>query len=134
LRGTLRHSALLHPPLLQGYFTAILKTLQSICKACGRVLLPEAERTAFLRRLRGKGKERGSNKAVLKKVIDACKLAKQCPHCGVRNGSVKKLVGTYKLVHDPYSKNSVRGWRCGSLLSRTQLHRESMMTEPVADP
>lgn len=93
------------PVFHQGYFTAILKTLQTICKACGRVLLPEEERAAQLRRLNARPNERGSNKAIIKRVLDLCKAAKVCPHCSAPNGSVKKLVGTYKLVHDPYSKH-----------------------------
>lgn len=92
----------------QGYFNTILKVLQCICKTCGRVLLADEERFQVLRKLKNRPKERGSNKGIIKKLSEKCKTVKLCPYCHMYNGGCKKLIGTYKIVHDPYSKNLVR--------------------------
>lgn len=89
---------------MQGYLTHTTKVLQSVCKACGRILLPDQVRAAFLKQLTGRRKERGSSKALMKTIITECKKAKACWYCHAPQGVVKKIAGTFKLIHDPYSK------------------------------
>lgn len=91
---------------MQGYFTHTLKALQSICKACGRILLPDTVRSAFIKQLTGRRKERGSSKALMKTIITECKKAKVCWYCDAPQGVVKKIAGTFKIIHDPYSKQA----------------------------
>jgi hypothetical protein len=89
---------------VQGYLALTVKVLQSICKVCGRILLPDKARAAFLKQMAGRRKERGSNKALLKAIITECKKARTCHYCEAANGPVKKISGTFKLIHDPYTK------------------------------
>lgn len=89
---------------LQGYFIQTLKILQAICKACSRILLPDATRGMYLRSITGRRKERGSSKGLIKAILVDCKRLKRCPYCDAPNGTVKKIAGTFKLLHDPYNK------------------------------
>ena len=41
--------------------------------------------------------------AVLRKVLDKCKKTRECPHCGERNGLVKK-VGFAHIVHERFKE------------------------------
>lgn len=86
-----------------GFIKHTLSILQSICKTCSRVLLPDNERLSYLRKIR-KTKEALSKAALFKKVVDKCKKAKHCPYCHVANGVVKKISGvpTLKIVHEKY--------------------------------
>jgi DNA-directed RNA polymerase III subunit RPC1 len=90
---------------LQGYFTATIKILQSVCKACGRVLLTDKQRAAFLRTLHGRrGRERNANRGAHKAILAECKKARQCPRCLAHNGPVKKMAASFKVLHDPFAK------------------------------
>ena len=89
---------------MQGYLTHTTKVLQSVCKTCSRILLPDQVRAAFLKQLTGRRKERGSSKALMKTIITECKKTKTCWYCDAPQGVVKKVAGTFKLIHDPYSK------------------------------
>jgi DNA-directed RNA polymerase beta' subunit len=89
-----------------GYFKSTVQVLQCICKSCARLLLPEAERAAFARRLRSTRLERVAREATFRRMLDRCKRARVCPRCGDDNGVVKKAPGSLKVVHDPYVKNA----------------------------
>lgn len=84
-----------------GYFKACLQVLQCICKSCSRVLLSEAERDGFLKRLRNPRLEGVQKAAIVKAVYEKCRKAVMCPGCGEGNGLVKK-VGVLKIVHERY--------------------------------
>jgi len=88
-----------------GYFKHIVVILQSICKTCAAVMLPELERQQFLRKFRNPNMERLHRQKLAKKLSDRCKRLKICPSCGAYNGTVKKITGTLKIIHDKYSKN-----------------------------
>lgn len=91
-----------------GYLKNTVQILQCVCKTCSRVLLPAGERSAFLRRFRSLRTERVQREAVFKRVLDRCKRTKLCPHCGAENGVVKKVTGTLKIIHDPFTRNKGR--------------------------
>ncbi|KAJ1964136.1 DNA-directed RNA polymerase III subunit C1 (rpo31) [Dipsacomyces acuminosporus] len=84
-----------------GYFKMTQTILQDICKTCSRVMLEEADRRTFLRRLRMPGIDGLQTRALVKSVNERCKKVTYCPHCGATNGVVKKLAAL-KIVHDKY--------------------------------
>lgn len=81
-----------------GLVTASIATAQCICKTCSRVLLHEASRAKFLKRMRhprGMGAlERGN---LHKKIVAECKKATTCMHdsCFALNGSVRKVLQSF---------------------------------------
>ncbi|KAI9735817.1 MAG: DNA-directed RNA polymerase III subunit RPC1 [Cirrosporium novae-zelandiae] len=85
-----------------GYLKRIITILQCICKECSRVLLPEKERRAFLRSLRGPNIDQLRRTQICKKIHDECKKSKQCFHCGAYNGQVKKAGQGLKITHDKF--------------------------------
>jgi len=57
-----------------GFMKHTLNLLQCICKTCSRILLPDSERLAFLKRMRKAAAVGALAKAaIFKKVIDKCK-------------------------------------------------------------
>lgn len=36
----------------------------------------------------------------LERVLDKCKKTRLCPYCGAKNGTVKKLTGAFKIIHE----------------------------------
>lgn len=63
--------------------------LQCICKACARVLLGPEERARFLRAFRSARLERAHRAGIFKRILEACKKRRSCPHCGALNCTVK---------------------------------------------
>ena len=88
-----------------GYFKNIISILQQVCKECSRVMLPEEERTQFLKRFRNPRLEIVPKRALSKKLADKCKRCRTCYHCGGANGVVKRAGASLKIVHEKYSKN-----------------------------
>ncbi|KAG6038237.1 hypothetical protein E4U41_004402 [Claviceps citrina] len=85
-----------------GYLRFVISVLQNICKSCGRVLLEEPERQAFLKELRRPHLDNLRRTQILKRVNESCRKVKQCHYCGATNGQIRK-VGVLKLVHDKFS-------------------------------
>ncbi|CAB9505110.1 DNA-directed RNA polymerase subunit beta' (Fragment) [Seminavis robusta] len=87
-----------------GFLRHTLYLLQCICKTCSRVLLTEADRSAFLRRMRSPRTDILGKSATFKKVVDKCKKCRNCPYCAALNGTVKKITGapTLKIVHERF--------------------------------
>ncbi|CAG2111312.1 unnamed protein product, partial [Medioppia subpectinata] len=81
-----------------GYFRFIVYTLQSICKRCSRVLLPNELRNRFIWKFRKPDLSFLEKKAIHKEIVDKCKKVKSCPFCATFNGPVKK-VSLYKIIH-----------------------------------
>ena len=94
-----------------GYFKSVLTLLQCICKRCGRVLLPEegaveaSRHTEIMLAAMRRGGDVGTRRRNLKKVVDACKRCKLCPHCGATNGAVRKVASALRITHDPWGKD-----------------------------
>ncbi|XP_042455743.1 DNA-directed RNA polymerase III subunit 1-like isoform X4 [Zingiber officinale] len=68
-----------------GYFNSILNILKCICKVCGRILLVEDDRKAFLKKMRNPKADISMKNSLMKKIRDKCKLS-ICPWCGSKNG------------------------------------------------
>lgn len=87
-----------------GYLRHTLHVLQCICKSCSRILLVDSEREAYLARFRNPRTDILAKHATLKKVVEKCKKARECPYCGASNGTVKKITGapTLKIIHEKY--------------------------------
>jgi DNA-directed RNA polymerase III subunit RPC1 len=104
--GHFGYVALELPVFHIGYFKATLQVLQCICKTCSHLLLPDSEKRRWARRFRSPRAERVPREAMLRRVAEACKRARVCPHCGAHNGVVKKAGGALKIVHEAYAKAS----------------------------
>lgn len=105
--GHYGHIKLELPVFHIGYFKHTLTALQCICKTCSRVLLHDASRAKFLKRMRNpRGMGALERASLHKKIVTECKKATSCFHesCYAINGTVKKVTGsqTLKLVHDRY--------------------------------
>ena len=71
------------------------------------MLLNEEERRFYINLFRVR-KDPHEREAVRKRVQDACKKVKYCPHCDEYNGAIKKVVGqALKVVHDKFNPKSV---------------------------
>lgn len=88
-----------------GYFRSTLQILQCICKTCARVLLTDKDRRSTAKKFRKPNMERVRRENLFKGVLDKCKRARSCPHCGQRNGPVKKAPSSLKLIHDQFNKD-----------------------------
>lgn len=88
-----------------GYFRSTLQILQCICKTCARVLLTDKDRRLTAKKFRKPNMERVRRENLFKGVLDKCKRARSCPHCGQRNGPVKKAPSSLKLIHDQFNKD-----------------------------
>ena len=102
-----------------GYLKHTLSLLQCICKTCSRVLLPDAERKALLKKMRNPRTDVLGKASLFKKVVEKCKKVRTCPHCGQLNGTVKKVHGapTLKIVHEKYKGRHTEDERDGLLES-----------------
>lgn len=86
-----------------GYLKHTVATLQAICKSCSRLLFKsDQSRTDFLRKIRKKQLDRNQKDSILKAILKECKRPKQCLHCKMFNGMVKKLTGTLRIVHEKF--------------------------------
>ena len=70
-----------------GYFKHVLALLQCVCKKCSEALLKPEERAKHLAMRKGRAPEAGASTSA---VLERCKAATRCPHCGARNGPVRE--------------------------------------------
>jgi len=87
----------------------VINILQSICKECARLLLPDAERVKYLTRLKRRTDPQ-DRESIRKEIQDSCKKVKYCPQpgCGAYNGTVKKIPGqALKVQHDKFNPKTV---------------------------
>nr|XP_019049688.1 DNA-directed RNA polymerase III subunit RPC1 [Kwoniella bestiolae CBS 10118]OCF28618.1 DNA-directed RNA polymerase III subunit RPC1 [Kwoniella bestiolae CBS 10118] len=89
-----------------GYFRPTINMLSCICKTCARVLLPQNERSTYLKRFRRPGLESLQRQSASKAVLASCKKRNICNYCGAANGVVKKS-GPLKISHEPYRANKM---------------------------
>lgn len=88
-----------------GYFKTVLAILQCICKSCASLMLSEEDKRNYLRKFRNPKAEILQKRAMFKRIADKCKRLKICPACGDVNGFVRKVGGSFRIVHDKYAKN-----------------------------
>ena len=95
------------PVLHIGYLKQTVAVLQCICKTCSRILLPPKDRLKFTKAMLHPLTQTDSVRraGVFKKVVERCKKAKECPHCGALNGLVKR-VGCMRVVHEKLAKQT----------------------------
>lgn len=74
-----------------GYFKHMITVLQNVCKTCSCVLLEEAARRSFLKRVRNVNLDGVTRTGIFKAINTACKKVSVCPHCGDINGAIKKV-------------------------------------------
>ncbi|KAH2698625.1 hypothetical protein KXV51_002839 [Aspergillus fumigatus] len=101
--GHFGHVRLVLPAFHVGYFKRVISILQEICKECSRILLPEAERRAFLREMRRPGLDNLRRLQIAKRVNERCRKTRTCEACGAINGVVKKAGNSaLKITHDKF--------------------------------
>ncbi|XP_049812819.1 DNA-directed RNA polymerase III subunit RPC1 [Schistocerca nitens] len=84
-----------------GYFRSVITVLQTVCKSCSRVLLPDKDKKPFRNKVMNPAIPYLTRKALRKQILDKCKKITICPHCSELNGVVKKC-GLLKIVHEQY--------------------------------
>uniref|UniRef100_A0A915ASZ0 DNA-directed RNA polymerase subunit n=2 Tax=Parascaris univalens TaxID=6257 RepID=A0A915ASZ0_PARUN len=92
-----------------GFFRLTIQMLQCICKHCSGLLLSGEQRKAFLRQVNNPNLDYLRRKALHKRIVTASKKITICPHCGHKNGMVKKAVGAVlKIAHmDPIPADKI---------------------------
>ncbi len=65
-------------------------------------MLTEHQRRQYLKELRKPGIDNLRRTVIVKKINEQCRKAKNCPHCGSVQGTIRKL-SVMKLVHDKFS-------------------------------
>ncbi|RDW67351.1 DNA-directed RNA polymerase III core subunit RPO31 [Aspergillus mulundensis] len=101
--GHFGHVRLVLPAFHVGYFKRVIGILQEICKECSHILLPEAERRAFLREMRRPRLDNLRRTQIAKRVNDRCRKTRTCENCGAVNGVVKKTgTSSLKITHDKF--------------------------------
>lgn len=84
-----------------GFFRAVIQILQDVCKECSRIMLPEDERSLWLKRIRAPRLDSLQRQGLVKAIHDRARKSTTCPHCSASNGFVRK-VGVLKIVHEKY--------------------------------
>ena len=92
-----------------GYFRHTQQVLQCICKTCARILLSGEDSVSWMKKVRSARMRQDPllSKGLFRKIVDACKKIRFCPHCSAFNGIVKKgMRGPLSLMHEiPASQN-----------------------------
>ncbi|ELQ76733.1 RNA polymerase III, large subunit [Trachipleistophora hominis] len=96
--GHFGHIELTLPVFHPGYQKMLVKILQTICKKCSRILLPEKK--IFLYRINNKNIFNDDT------LFGEAKKNQTCFYCSYTNGAVKKGIGT-KILYSGYDLNPV---------------------------
>lgn len=75
-----------------GFFKKIINILQAICKNCSRILISDEKINKYMQS-GSKPVELAKKIVRFKKIIEECKKAKECAHCHLKAGKVKKMLG-----------------------------------------
>ena len=86
-----------------GYFKAVIKILQMICKSCSHVLLTEEEKQEHRMTLHRPGLTYLQLRSLRKKINTKTKKCHVCMYCSALNGTVKKC-GLFKIIHEKYKQ------------------------------
>ncbi|XP_028157566.1 DNA-directed RNA polymerase III subunit RPC1 isoform X5 [Ostrinia furnacalis] len=86
-----------------GYFRATITILQTICKECAKVMLPEPIKKSYRRKFMNPELSYLHKKSLRAAVHKKTKTCSKCPSCDALNGMVKKSsAGILKIVHEKY--------------------------------
>lgn len=77
-----------------GFFKLTVQLLQCICKNCSSILLSPEQHRVFSRQIMNPNLDYLHRKALHRRIVAACKKSSTCTQCGLKNGTVKKAVGT----------------------------------------
>ena len=88
-----------------GYFKAVIKILQMICKSCSSILLTTEEKLEHRMLLNRPGLTYLQLRSLRKKINTKTKKCHVCYYCHELNGTVKKC-GLFKIVHEKYKQPS----------------------------
>ena len=100
--------------IIMNSFFSSLSPIYSITKPfylffsqqCARLIITDAERDVFIRKLRNPNIESGAKVRLYQKLVKMCrKNLAACPHCGAVNGLIRKI-GPVKLLHDVFNKKA----------------------------
>ena len=80
---------LARPVIHVGYSKLINKTLRSICRACGRILLPEDKIESFRNELHKAKRIGKSEEPIVESLFKAARTVKKCPHCEEEQFDIK---------------------------------------------
>ncbi|KHN86191.1 DNA-directed RNA polymerase III subunit RPC1 [Toxocara canis] len=99
-----------------GFFRLTIQMLQCICKHCSGLLLSGEQKKAFLRQVNNPNLDYLRRKALHKRIVTASKKITICPHCGHKNGVVKKAVGAVlKIAHmNPIPADKMSSFMCAA--------------------
>ena len=91
------------PVFHAGYFKHVLALLQCVCKQCSRALSKPEERRKQLHAMRT-ARDVLAKQGIHKRVLDQCKSVTKCPHCGARNGPVRRVAGAgaLRVAHETW--------------------------------
>ncbi|XP_067637173.1 DNA-directed RNA polymerase III subunit RPC1 isoform X2 [Eurosta solidaginis] len=110
-----------------GHFRATISILQMICKSCSHVMLREADKRIYEKKLLNPNLSYLAKKALHGQILNKSKKMSKCPHCEAPNGGVKKGPGLLKILHDPCkTKKPDTLWTdtLNELLQATENNRE----------
>lgn len=85
-----------------GHFRSTINILQMICKSCSHVMLKEADKKMYEKKLLNPNFSYLAKKALHGQILNKAKKSTKCPNCDATNGGVKKGPGLLKILHDPY--------------------------------
>ena len=86
-----------------GYFKAVIKILQMICKSCSHILLTQQEKHNCQMTLLRPGLTYLQLRSLRKKINAKTKKCRICYYCNKLNGTVKKC-GLFKIIHEKYKQ------------------------------
>ncbi|KIW08901.1 uncharacterized protein PV09_00821 [Verruconis gallopava] len=95
-----------------GFLGFTLEILNSICKSCSRILLPEDRRRHYMSSVHRYKTDTFLRKGTIKAIRAECSKIKICTRCGASNGPVRKVAGhTCKIIHlhfDAFEKSTAK--------------------------
>ena len=83
-----------------GYFKSVQQILQMICKSCSRILLDTAQYQRYTKLIHNRVLDRRAKQHIHNDILALCKKRRHCVHCLSYNGTVKKISGVFKLIHE----------------------------------
>lgn len=107
--GHFGHISLALPVFHAGFLRHTHQVLQTICKACGRLMLSPEMALRYVRRLRKPTTDDLQKQSLHRKILESCKLTRVCPHCREHNASVRKGSGVPLMIKHqvgPSNKNA----------------------------
>lgn len=97
--GLFGYLDLAQPVYHVGHFRTTIQILQTICKTCARVMLKDADKEAYARKLNNQQLSYLTKKSIHSIILTKSKKHTKCPYCGAINGPVIKEPGLFKILN-----------------------------------